>query len=286
MPTITSLQLYPIKSCAGISLTEANLSETGLSFQGVGDREWMVVDGTGNCLTQREFPRMALIVCTITDEALEVSGGTNETLRLPLQITQDQTRLQVQVWEAFFDALDMGEQAAQWFSEFLGTNCRLVRFKPGVKRLSDAAWTAGEAVPNLFSDGFPLLVISEASLQDLNNRAAAQAGAAFPMNRFRPNLVIAGVEAFEEDYAESIAIQDENRNIVLTPVKPCARCPIPSVDQSKGEFSANPLDLLQTYRANPLVDGGITFGMNLIVTAGNGQMLRVGDAIGMPIKFD
>lgn len=287
MPTISQLMLYPIKSCAGISLSEALLCETGLSYQGIKDREWMLVDARGVCLTQREFPRMALIQCAITELGLEVrTDEKGESLHLALQIFPDQSTVQVQVWEKDFDALDMGEAVAHWFSEFLGTACRLVRFKPGVKRLSDAAWTADEEVPNLFSDGFPLLLISEASLQDLNHKSAARGGVSFPMNRFRPNIVIAGVDAFEEDYADAIKLEDDKRNISLKPVKPCARCPIPSVDQALGEFSANPLDILQTYRANPRVDGGITFGMNLIVSEGSGQMLRVGDQLNVNIAFE
>jgi uncharacterized protein YcbX len=125
-------------------------------------------------------------------------------------------------------------------------------------------------------------LIAQASLDDLNRRAIAQGRQAVPMNRFRPNIVIDGVEAFEEDYAASYLLQN---GIQLRPVKPCPRCPIPAVDQLTGEVGASPVDILQSYRANPIVDGEITFGMNVILEQGAGLVLRVGDEVEMPIAF-
>jgi uncharacterized protein YcbX len=133
----------------------------------------------------------------------------------------------------------------------------------------------------MFSDGYPILVAGAASLEDLNGKLRAAGREAIPMNRFRPNLVIDGIEAFEEDYAESFEIGDA----VLKPVKPCPRCPMPSVDQATGEFGPDPLDIMQSYRAKPEVDGALCFGMNSILIAGEGQRVQVGQEIAVTLAF-
>lgn len=283
MPTLSALTLYPIKSCAGIALTQAEVTEYGLAHGGVRDREWMVVDPEGNLLTQREHPAMALIVPRIVDSTVELNAPTLPMLRLTIGTASlaHAATMDVRVWDDFVHAWDCGSEAAEWFSRAIGVTCRLARFHAGARRFASSKWTAGREVPTLFSDGFPMLVISEASLADLNQRLAAQGRAALPMNRFRPNLVIDGVEAFEEDYAASIRIGAA----CLQPVKPCARCPMPSVDQATGRFGPDPLDILQTYRANPLVDGGITFGMNAILTEGVHTLLHVGQDAEVDIAF-
>ena len=283
MPTLSGLTLYPIKSCAGIALTQAEVTAFGLEYAGVRDREWMVVDTEGNLLTQRELPAMALIVPRIAGDALELSAPGLPLLQLPIASSTlaHAATLDVRVWDDVVSAWDCGSEAAEWFSRATGTACRLVRFHSAARRLASSKWTGEHEVPTLFSDGFPMLVISEASLADLNQRLAAQGRAALPMNRFRPNVVIAGIEAFEEDYAAAIRIGEA----CLKPVKPCARCPMPSIDQETGRFGPDPLDILQTYRANPLVDGGITFGMNAILVEGEHSVLRVGQDAVVEIAF-
>ncbi|HTN65056.1 MAG TPA: MOSC domain-containing protein, partial [Burkholderiaceae bacterium] len=179
------------------------------------------------------------------------------------------------VWDDTLEALDCDDITAAWFSNALGTPCRLVRFHPDARRIASLDWTGGVEAPTLFADGFPLLVISQWSLDDLNRKLQAQGRAPLPMNRFRPSLVIDGVEAFEEDFAASIRIGAAR----IKPVKPCPRCPIPSVDQVTGTTGPDPLDILRTYRANPKLDGGIAFGMNAIVLEGAGQVLRVGQEV-------
>lgn len=284
MPTLTELHLYPIKSCAGIALREATVTEAGLMSEHIYDREWMVVDAQGNFLTQREHPRMALIVPRIKSDTLELRAPGMLRLEIPLDLSDpDQApTLEVRLWDDTVKAYDCDETTAQWFSNAIGVPCRLVRFHPHAKRLANQQWTGDIEVPTLFSDGYPMLVISEASLQDLNQKLTAQGRTALPMNRFRPNLVINGVEAFEEDYAETIKLGD----VTLKPVKPCPRCPIPSVDQATGIVGPSPLDILQTYRVNPKVDGGITFGMNAILLEGDGQVLRVGQEVEVELAFD
>jgi uncharacterized protein YcbX len=277
MPTISELTLYPIKSCAGIALSEATLTEAGLMHEDIYDREWMVVDPQGNFLTQREYPRMALIRPRIRAETLEVRMPGMMGLDLPLDLPHpdDARAIEVRVWNDTVPAYDCDKLTATWFSKALGTPCRLVRFHPEARRIASLDWTGGVEAPTMFADGFPLLVIAQASLDDLNRKLQAQGRAPLAMDRFRPSLVIDGVEAFEEDYAAAIQIGGTR----IQPVKPCPRCPIPSVDQATGEVGPDPLDILRTYRVNPRVNGGIAFGMNAIVLAGAGEVLRVGQEI-------
>jgi uncharacterized protein YcbX len=283
MPILTELNLYPIKSCAGIALREATLTAAGLMSEHIYDREWMVVDTQGAFMTQRDYPKMALIAPRIKSETLELRAPGMLRLEIPLGLPdpEEEKTLNVRVWDDTVKAYNCDETTATWFSKFLGTPCRLVRFHASAKRIANSTWTDGVDVPTLFSDGFPMLVISEASLVDLNGKLKAQGRDALPMNRFRPNIVVNGSAAFEEDYAESIKIG----NAKLKPVKPCARCPMPSIDQSTGEFGPDPLDILQSYRANPKVDGGITFGMNTILLEGEGLVLRVGDEVEFTLAF-
>ncbi|RZI43510.1 MOSC domain-containing protein [Herbaspirillum sp. HC18] len=283
MPIIAELNLYPIKSCAGIALREATITPAGLTVEQIYDREWMVVDAQGEFMTQRAFPKMALITPRIKADTLELRAPGMLRLEIPLGLPdpEEEKTLSVRVWNDTVKAYDCDEVTATWFSNFLGTPCRLVRFHADAKRAASAKWTGDVEAPTLFSDGFPMLVISEASLADLNGKLKAQGRAALPMNRFRPNIVIGGIEAFEEDYVESF----QAGSAKLKPVKPCARCPMPSIDQSTGEFGPNPLDILQTYRANPKLDGAITFGMNAILLEGEGQVVRVGQEVDVSLAF-
>jgi uncharacterized protein YcbX len=289
MPTLTELNLYPIKSCAGIALQEATLTPMGLMSYGIHDREWMVVDADGEAMTQREFPRMALVVPHVEGNALVLSAPDMPQLRLPLARENEANaqRVTVQIWDDQLDAGDCGDATAQWFSAVIGTPCRLVRFAAGVQRLASAKWTDGLAVPTHFADAFPMLVIGSGSLDDLNDKLRAHGRDALPMNRFRPNIVIGDLPAFEEDFAETCSLESSTGKdkIVLKPVKPCARCPMPSVDQSTGTFGPDPMDILRSYRANPKVDGGITFGMNAILLEGAGNIVRVGQAVEVNLAF-
>ena len=169
--------------------------------------------------------------------------------------------LEVQLWDEQVRAYDCDEVTAAWFSNAIGVPCRLARFHPDVVRTTGTKWTGGIAAPTLFSDGYPLLVASVASLDDVNEKLHAAGRAPLPMNRFRPNLVLDGIGAFEEDYADALQFGATT----LKPVKPCPRCPIPSVDQATGVPGPDPLDVMRGYRAKPELDGAICFGMNAIV---------------------
>lgn len=283
MAILSEITFYPIKSCAGIALREAVLTSSGLMSEQVYDREWMVVDSAGRFLTQREYPRMALIVPKIKATTLELRapGMLRLEIELGLPHPQSAPMLEVQLWDEQVRAYDCDEVTAAWFSNAIGAPCRLVRFHPDVVRATSTKWTGGIAASTLFSDGYPILVAGAASLQDVNDRLRAIGRDALPMNRFRPNLVIDGIGAFEEDYAEFLQFG----NTILKPVKPCARCPIPSVDQATGVPGPDPLDVMHGYRAKPELDGAICFGMNAIVTAGGDERIVVGQEVGFELAF-
>ena len=190
---LARLFVYPVKSCAGVEVREAPLFETGLDL----DRAWMVVDEQGAFVTQRELPRLALVKVQLklTEVILRAPG----MLGLHLAIDQVEKPARVRVWNDEVDAWDMGDVAAQWFTDFLGRKLRVVRFDPEVKRTSDRKWTGGVEALNQFSDAYPLLVASEGSLAELNRRLAQAGHAPVGIERFRPNIVLAGLEAQDED---------------------------------------------------------------------------------------
>ena len=289
---ISQLIVYPVKSCAGVQVSEVILTETGLEF----DRAWMVVDERGEFLTQRELPRMALIQPQLKyhEMILRAPG----MLALHVKLDEVEQPVRVRVWDDEVAAYDMGKVAAQWFTDFLGRSARLVRFDPEHKRVSSLKWTGGIEALNQFNDGFPLLVIGEASLTQFNQKMVASGSAAVSMGRFRPNIVL-GDAAGAADAADGsrMAPHDEDRlNLMhigtsegvaqLKPVKPCTRCPIPNVDPATGTTSPEVGDLLQTYRQDTRVNGAVTFGMNAIVIDGIDHLLKVGQPFGGSYRFD
>ncbi|HEX6704533.1 MAG TPA: MOSC N-terminal beta barrel domain-containing protein [Albitalea sp.] len=277
---VAALHLFPIKSCAGITLEEALLVETGLEL----DRAWMVVDTEGRFVTQREQPRMALIRPTLRHFDLVLRAPGMLALHLALDAVDQACR--VQVWNDEVAAYDMGELAGQWFSDFLGQRVRLVRFDPEQRRLSSTRWTGDIEAENAFSDGYPILVASSAGLDELNRRLGASGHAPVDMLRFRPNLVLAGLEANGEDHLDEIRFDTPEGPIRLKLVKPCARCTIPDVDPATAAQGHAVGDTLASYRADARLDGAITFGMNAVIVEGIERMLRVGSTGSASYRFD
>jgi len=269
---IARLFVYPVKSCAGVELTEAVLTETGIDL----DRAWMVVDEEGEFVSQRELPRMALVKPQLkhTEVVLRAPG----MLALHLAVDQVEKPMKVRVWDDGVDAWDMGDIAAQWFSDFLGRKLRIVRFDPEFRRLSSMQWTKEVEAPNQFTDGFPLLVASEGSLAELNRRLVEGGNAAVGIERFRPNILLAGLEAHDEDRFDELRIAADPE-VRLKPVKPCARCTIPDVDPATAATSTVVADTMRSYRANDIVGGAVTFAMNCIVLEGLDATLRVGQEV-------
>lgn len=279
--TLSGLFVHPVKSCAGVALREARLMETGLDL----DRAWMVVDPGGRFVTQRQLPRMVLVQPQI--KALEVVLRAPGMLALHLGIDEVEQPRRVFVWEDAVEAWDMGDVAGQWFSDFLGhPGLRLVRFDPAVTRLAARQWTGNVRAPIEFADGFPLMLLSEASLDGLNQRLRAAGHAAVGMERFRPNLVLAGLEAHDEDRVSELRIASAEGEVVLRLVKPCLRCPMPNVDPASGEVAPQVLTELSAYRGHPKMRGAIAFGMNAVILQGAGHTLRVGDAVTADWHFD
>jgi len=279
--TLAALFVHPIKSCAGIALSEVLLVETGLDL----DRAWMVVDEHGDMLTQRQWPRLALVQPAFKGQEVVLRAPGMLALHVRLDAVEAATR--VRVWDDVVKGYDMGALAAQWFSDFIGggARLRLVRFDPEQQRLSDAQWTGGLAAENAFSDGFPLLVIGSASLEDLNQRLAARGVAPVAMQRFRPNLVLDGLQPFDEDHIDEITFDTPQGPVRLRLVKPCTRCSIPNVDPATADTGSEPGATLAGYRADPRMQGGITFGVNAVVVEGVERMLRVGQAGQASLRF-
>ncbi len=191
---LSGLYIYPVKSAAGIACDTAVLTGSGLAH----DREWMLVDAAGRFITQREAPQLALLRVQIAAGALQLSTPAGEAA--PLALDHEGDTLEVQVWGSRCRAFDAGAPHAALLSDWLGKPVRLVRFDPAHRRLSNPDWTAGREVPTRFTDGYPLLVLSQASIDGL----ASRVGRSLPVERFRPNILIGGVEAHAEDEASRL----------------------------------------------------------------------------------
>ncbi len=243
---LSGLYRYPVKSLRGESLDTMTIGPRGPEY----DRHWMLVNEAGRFLTQREFPRMALVRPEIRETGLRLQAPGMFELDVPADSEQE---MSVQLWRDSCTARVMNPAADQWLSDFLGVSCRLVYLPEEQVRQVDQQYAAAEDQVG-FADGFPFLLISQASLDDLNQRM----GRTLPMERFRPNLVVEGCEAYAEDTWKRIRIGD----IEFRVVKPCSRCVIPTVNPQTGEREGNePLKTLMSYRKE---GNNVYFGQNLI----------------------
>ena len=277
---IDSLHLYPVKSFAGSAVDDALVVETGFDL----DRIWMVVDADGVFVTQRELPRMALVSTRLRGDELVLRAPG--MLALHVAVDRVEVACGATVWDSRVQAWDMGPLAAQWVTDFLGRPLRLVRFDPEQRRLADPRWTGAIEAEAAFHDAFPFLVASTASLDALNTRLAEAGEAPVTMARFRPNLVLSGLDAHGEDHLHELAFATAGGPVTLRLVKPCVRCPIPDVDPVTAEPGHAVGDALRSYRADSRMDGRITFGMNAVLVEGIDRRLRVGDVAEASIAFD
>ena len=253
--SVSALYRYPVKSLRGASLDSVNVGRRGFQY----DREWMVVDPSGQFLTQRQLPRMCLIATSFSDRKQLVLSAPGMPDHAVAQTGEDPGR--VTVWRDDVDAVYVDPEADAWLSQFLQTACRLVHMPAGSVRQVDLDYAkAGDEVG--FADGFPFLLISQASLDDLNSRLESPV----TIQRFRPNLVVSGCEAYAEDTWRCLRIGD----LLLRVVKPCSRCIIPTIDPTSGERSAEPLRTLTGYRRR---NNKVLFGQNL-VHEGTGDLVR------------
>jgi len=246
----------------GIALEEAVIEPRGLAF----DRRWMLVDNVGEFMTQREYPRMALVGVSLTPHGLLCVAPEGEPLLV--SYAPEGKLHEVRIWNDTVMAQGVSREADLWFSRFLDVACHLVMMPESTKRQVDLRYAPpGDIVS--FADGYPFLLIGQASLDDLNRRLESP----LPMNRFRPNLVVGGGVPFAEDTWRRVQIGDA----VFTPVKPCARCDIPRVDPERGVVDGKePLRTLATFRKQ---GSKVLFGQNLLLVSGAGAALRVGDPV-------
>ena len=282
---LASINVYPVKSCRGIAVTRARIAARGLALDDkalpAGDREWMIVDGDGRFITQREVPSLALVEIAIDHGALILSLRGAGAIEIPPADPLDAAR-DVVVWGSTLPAHDAGPEAAAWLAAALGVAARLVRFDAVHERRCNPQFVGDSGAHTMFADAYPLLVTSEASLADLNERITESAGAgpALPMNRFRPNLVLSGLPAWDEDHLDTI----EADGVTIKLVKPCTRCVTTTTDQATGLRGIEPLPTLARFRTNDAL-GGVTFGMNAIVVSGIGRAIAVGSSVRCTYRF-
>jgi MOSC domain-containing protein len=258
---VSGLSIYPVKSCREVKINATRVESFGLK----NDRRWMVVDEQGVMLTQRKMPKMCLIQPEIIEAGLILNHSKKDSLKVEVPTTNQ--KINVTVWEDECQAYDAGDEAAYWLTQVLSIKCRLVYFPENEFRQVDLNY-ANEGDKTAFSDGFPILLISQASLNDLNSRLEKPVA----MNRFRPNIVVEGCDAFAEDSWKEIQIGDTIYRIV----KPCSRCAIPSINIETGEKEDEPLKTLVTYRKR---NSKIFFGQNVIANT-EGEI-----EVGMPVKI-
>ncbi len=279
--TLSELYIYPIKSAAGIALSEAQVTARGLQY----DRRWMVVDAQGKFMTQRRFPRMALMKVKIADGHLQVTAPgmpmllvlIDPCLGLDSGVRNEPfARVMVEVWGDRCKAVALGPESKQWFTQFIGVDCQLVYMPDNAHRpTAHGKWGNDKLVS--FADAYPYLLISEASLAGLNEKLAAKGETPVTMERFRPNLIVKGCdEPHAEDSWQRIRIGEA----VFDLPKLCDRCSIPNVDLKTGNRTKEPTKTLSTYRS---WDKGIWFGQNCIQRSDDPSIeaiaLRVGDPV-------
>ena len=259
MLTLAEIRIHPVKSLGGFTVQEAQLTDRGLEH----DRRWMLVDEEGNFMTQREVGTMASLHTSAHSEGFRVTDiRTGATLDLPWSLSAGTERM-CSVWSDRVRTL-VGEPAGSaWFSAQLGRSVQLVYMPDATKRRTDGRYAKGLTS---LSDGFPFLLVSQASLDELNTRLPSPIG----MERFRPNFVVAGGTAFQEDAWTDIRIGDACFQLV----KPCARCVVITTDQRSGLRDKEPLRTLATYRSK---GNKVLFGMNTMGDASGS--VRVGDLV-------
>jgi uncharacterized protein YcbX len=259
---LQEIYLYPIKSLGGIAVQEAQVEERGFKY----DRRWMLVDQSGEFLTQRQHPQLALLQVALSESQLEVfsKGDPSQRIAFDLDLASNQ-ELQVSVWGDQVLARVVSVEVSRWFSDFLKMDLDLVVMPESSHRKMDPRYAVqGESVS--FADGMPYVMIGQASLDELNQRLEVP----ISMDRFRPNLVFSGGEAYAEDQFKQLQIGEVEFQVV----KPCARCVLITVNQQTGEKGKEPLATLATYRT---VNNKVYFGQNAVALAPG--IVRVGDPI-------
>jgi uncharacterized protein len=262
---LSEIWIYPIKSLGGIRLKSAKVFEKGLQY----DRRWMLVDENGGFLTQRVLPQMSLFKLSIENDEIVVTKKQPaiqpDTIRLKVNSVAEGKTLQVKIWDDEVTAIEVKTELSEWFSQQMGFACKLVSFPEKNPRPVDASYKVNDENVSL-ADAYPFLIIGQSSLDDLNTRLQMPV----PMNRFRPNFVFTGGDAYEEDTWRNFKIGN-NRFIG---VKPCGRCVLTTVNQDTAEKGIEPLFTLSTYRKQ---NNKVNFGQNLVAV--DHSQISEGDTI-------
>lgn len=269
MIKIKDLYVYPIKSCRGIRVEKIELSPTG--FQG--DRNWMVVDENGVFVSQREQPKLALVEPRLSTESLALTAPGMPELVISREL-QSGKRIGVELFGERVSSLAVSIEASEWFSKYLAGNYHLVGCDPEFFRKGGVQYPSRDEAPTSFVDNYGILVVSEASRTDLNKRLTS----GVPMNRFRPNIVVEGVDPHGEDYFASASTKD----VTLRFIDLCYRCNLTTIDQEKAEFGQEPLATLGRYRTSK---SGVRFGNYAAVAGGVGKALNTGAPLDIALNF-
>jgi len=260
---VSKLCIYPFKSTQGIELQQVQVQTKGL----LGDREMMLVSGSGKFITQRQFPQLAKIQVNIDGQSVTLQLADNSFPAITFSMTTEGALLEVEIWRDRLLAIDQGDEVAQWFQQFLQLPndkvCRVVRKSDAHIRLMAKKNVSEEDILLSFTDNSPVMLTATASLLELNERIIEihqQQCQAVPMNRFRPNVVIETIEPFIEDSWRTIQIGE----VIFQVAKPCSRCIITTVDRDAGVKNSlkEPLNTLGTFRQ--LSEKGVIFGVNTV----------------------
>lgn len=276
MPRVSGLFLYPVKSLRGHAVPAAELDALGF----IGDRRFMIVDSAGQFLTQRTLPRLACIDARLAPGTLTLSAEGAGSITVSTTPDPSAPLRTVSIWKSEnLQAEDCGSAISAWLSHFLECKTHLVRIGPKFRRpMTKSAALPGELVH--FGDAEPLLIVSEASLADLNDRIQENGGEPVPMNRFRPNIVISDCAPFAEDHWPRLRI---GADVVVRHGGLCARCIVTTTHQFTGlRDSKEPLKTLATYRRDAADPTDVNFGTNLIHETKSGT-IRIGDEV-TPIR--
>jgi hypothetical protein len=274
--TIQALNQFPIKGVAGNLVTQSVMTEIGLQY----DRQWLIVDEAGRFITQRQIPHLVWINAKASDTGLLLNAPNHTEQFVSWVPTDSPNTLTVQVWRDSVSALDCGEDAAKWVTQYLdipGKSFRLVQAHTAHPRRPDLTGTALPPASNFFSDGYGLNILSQASVTGLNERLAEAGHDPIDGLRFRSNIILAGLLPHEEDAIESLTIHSTQGPILVTMVKPCTRCAVPNIDPFTAISSPEVSDALAGYRRLASMNDEICFAMNAIVTQGAGYTVKAGD---------
>ena len=263
MITVSGLYIYPVKSLGGIKIDAAELTDRGFKH----DRRWMLVDNDNRFLTQREHSQMALIGTSITEDGIYVfqKSSPSQHVLIPFSYSSGK-KIIVNIWDDLCDAVAVSDELNEWFSDALSISCKLVHMPDDSLRKVDERFAVTKNEVTSFSDAYPILIISQESLNDLNSRLPHE----LPMNRFRPNIVVEGCEPYEEDTMQHFSIN----GIDFYGVKLCARCVMPTINQDTAEKSKEPTRTLYNYRRR---EHNVYFGQNVLYH--NTGVIKVGDTL-------